>query len=260
MTVASFNLYCMREDQGRHVMPFEERVEHIARYIVEQRVDVIGLQEACVPLAEGRGALDILVWRVREISGDSRYQSAFVETHQAWGAFREGIGLITRFNMNDIRGDLLNSLPEFFPRRVLAATLDTPAGRMRFLVTHLTAVWGDRQRHGQASRARETHELKLGAARATPDHDFVVVVGDFNSSPGDEPHGLMLGDAEGLSFRDALPNVGGTIPSWNPGPRIDHIFVRGDVEIARGRRVLDQPINGKYLSDHNGVEATVMRR
>jgi endonuclease/exonuclease/phosphatase family metal-dependent hydrolase len=54
------------------------------------------------------------------------------------------------------------------------------------------------------------------------------------------------------------PEVEELLAHRSTTPRqIDHIFVSPDLEPLSARRVLDQEVEGMYLSDHFGILATV---
>lgn len=262
--IASLNLFCFQTDLGGHVMPFEERAAHIAQYIVDSKIDVIGLQEVCSPTAGGESSLDIILRLVREKSGNPAYLGHFVETHMAWdGKYREGIGFITKLPTQEVDANSLRTRHGFYPRKVLAATLYTRLGPMRFHVTHLTHVWRgedgtmDPESKGDDSRAHETLYLKAIANNSVRHHALNVVVGDFNSTANEAPAQLMLSDDGGIRFNDGTPDLGATEPAWEPKKKLDYIFYSGPVKVDSCNLALTNPVNGKFFSDHLGVETVL---
>lgn len=91
-----------------------------------------------------------------------------------------------------------------------------------------------------------------------------VVMGDFNCLPGSLPHKVMVGDqvledARSLSRR----KVAGPESTWNgfrgivSGRIIDHIFVRGPLDIEALSTLDPKTSGGRYASDHLPVKAVV---
>ncbi|MER7004194.1 endonuclease/exonuclease/phosphatase family protein [Dactylosporangium sp. NPDC000555] len=158
--------------------------------------------------------------------------------------------------------------PEFLMRKgAQVALLDTPAGRLAVVNTHLSANrdddWSDGNRYSGVARA----ELgRLGAELAGLDPVLpLVVTGDLNL-PRESPALARFCAAAGL--RDAMagdtrPTYRPT-PSWPAPPAFDHVLVRpgaGGGLSAECRLVLrDDTVTldggrSVYLSDHYGVEA-----
>jgi endonuclease/exonuclease/phosphatase family metal-dependent hydrolase len=160
---------------------------------------------------------------------------------------------------------------------MLLANIDTPAGPLPFLTTHL--AW--KLHHGyvreeQALSIARTLKLAVPIRETTLP---LVLTGDFNASPEATEirflSGLHALDRTSIFLADAFGEVGQG-PGYtfdarvNPfaaftheAPRrIDYIFVRGPDKQGRGkpvsaRVVLDEVTDGIAASDHWGVYAEI---
>jgi endonuclease/exonuclease/phosphatase family metal-dependent hydrolase len=124
-------------------------------------------------------------------------------------------------------------LPEWVrdePRVAVMAQVDTPAGPLRVVTTHLTFLpwWNGRQLR-----------LLLRALGA-PGHDPLVLLGDLNM--GRRP-------AERITRMRPLV-TGLTFPAASPTEQIDHVLVRGDLAATGGPVALP-------MSDHRALVAEV---
>lgn len=135
--------------------------------------------------------------------------------------------------------------------------VEAALGRREFLfvTTHLETPLASAIQLSQAVELRTT-------LRTVPIP--VVLVGDFNSEPGDESYALLAEE-----FRDAFararPEAAGPTcchtrpPTADPTlrRRIDHVFVRGDIRVVSAARVGAERVEGstRWPSDHAGVVA-----
>ena len=148
-------------------------------------------------------------------------------------------------------------------------------------VTHLQA-----DSTGQLAtvvRRRQLRHLRSFMARHDQGHPRLVV-GDFNTPSETPAYNRMVTD---LGVRDAWPEARrtgskgglrpGAVPSlgetlsprntWRPGgaaERIDYVFLRPglfhDFDVREAQTRLDEPVNGRHLSDHFGVEVRLAVR
>lgn len=84
-----------------------------------------------------------------------------------------------------------------------------------------------------------------------------ILIGDFNSSPGSDPHRKLaqtLEDTHAVATQTVGPP--GTFHDFDgtPEERIDHIFVTSDIEVASVETVTREEA-GRYPSDHFPVVA-----
>ena len=124
-------------------------------------------------------------------------------------------------------------LPEWVrdePRVAVLAQVDTPAGPLRVVTTHLTFLpWWNRR------------QLRLLLrALAGPDQAPLVLLGDLNM--GRRP-------AERITRMRPLV-TGPTFPAGSPTEQIDHVLVRGDLAATGGPVALP-------MSDHRALVADV---
>lgn len=132
---------------------------------------------------------------------------------------------------------------------------------------------------GQAWRLGETRKM-LEFVRQVAGDEPAILMGDFNALPDSEEISLLLqagfvdafaaaGTGEGITWHETgNPNIRlqretypDEVPQDPPDKRIDFIFVRGaGLEVTEARVVLDEPLEGRYASDHYGVLARVRVR
>lgn len=156
---------------------------------------------------------------------------------------------------------------ELFMRKgAQLAVLDTPAGPLVVVNTHLSANrdddWSAGNRYTGVIRGELEHLARLvaGFAPGLP----AVVAGDFNV-PRDSPLFTRFAAAAGL--RDVLAGDTSTTfrptPRWPSPPALDQVLVRAAPDrplTARARVVLRDAVrvaDGRelFLSDHYGIEA-----
>jgi len=153
-------------------------------------------------------------------------------------------------------------------RRVLLAALDTPAGRLPFFTTQLSAFPGrSGLRCAQVRRiasfvASHSPESGLppvvtGDLNAVPESDEVRLLEGFLTEPA-EPDLLLVDawryaspDDRGITWSRSNPHVAAT---GEPDSRIDYVLVgRGSARVTAARVVADRPCDGVWASDHAAV-------
>lgn len=261
---------------------FPSRAEAIARILVREQVDVVGLQEvACwstdggVPGSEPKAWLDFLDVLVAALSrAGAAYDVHAVTTNFRGGAalgeetmsvlghnvilVRKGSGVRV---VDERTGDFTHSLDILTQMSDLVLNVARSWGwvdvevrgrRLRFVNTH-TEAWDEKTRDAQRDELLE--------AVGDPEH-AVVVVGDFNALPSDvgmpAPYvdaWAVAGHGPGHTCGQApdLSNAESTLDQ-----RIDYVWARG-VDVLACRVVGDQPSDrtsaGLWPSDHAGVVA-----
>ena len=128
------------------------------------------------------------------------------------------------------------SAPEREPRRAIKAEIETPAGRLRVIATHLGLSIGERR-----SQARQLLDLAGDSSVAT------VVLGDFNDwFWANSVRSVLAREFPGRTrFR--------TFPSFAPLLRLDRIFCRP----AQALRASFCDPRARAISDHLPVIADV---
>jgi endonuclease/exonuclease/phosphatase family metal-dependent hydrolase len=256
LRVLTLNLW---NDQGAYARRMESAITAIR--LLE--VDVIALQE------------------VREAPGHVAQASEFARALGGSAAFgvadpasRDGpIGnaVISRLPMRHLGVTLLPS-PPGDPRAALAVEVETAAGALAFVSTHLS--W-----QLEASPVRERQVVALDQFAHQHERSLpTVMCGDFNATPNSDAIRFLCGrkslEGRGTYWRDAFHRIhphedGYTWSAHNPqvkrhverNRRIDFVFVGPLGDDGRGaildsRVVLDQPDKeGVYPSDHFAVFA-----
>lgn len=122
---------------------------------------------------------------------------------------------------------------------------------------------------GEEARA-ESAKLILERIAAIIGEEPVVLTGDFNCIPTDEPYRLLTDEDDEKSLQDALqvsqtPHHG-PLSTWSgfsfpgvPGRRIDYVFVNEQVEVLQ-HAALSDSWSGRFPSDHLPVLAEVVMR
>lgn len=144
---------------------------------------------------------------------------------------------------------------ELFERYLGSVIVETPAGPVFVLATHLCADWGGQFRQSTRMAEVEYIESTVDFCDRCP---LNVWAADFNFEPGSPPYRSVLT----MGFRDAdgAPNEHPTVPVPDGAVKIDHIFYRGeDVEVV-DFQVLQMPYYDdleRFLSDHHAVRAVL---
>ena len=170
----------------------------------------------------------------------------------------------------------------FGPRGMLSCTVPTPGlGPCRAINLHATAGGASRKRRRQGAPGRKSAQIAEAIeAAAAPFEGTVVLGGDFNSDPANDPATHRRLDAAGFADVTArLPEATRPPGTWDPANplnrgkasglarRVDHIILRPPagrgVGTSDARIVLNEPAvplpDGDFLplSDHHGLLATL---
>ncbi len=227
LTVLSLNLHCLKQE-GTPFATLEERLDAVAAFVVDEGVDALAVQEACV--AGGVDALELLRARLEALGG-AAWSSAWSFAHVGWEGTpdeaEEGVGLLVRGGALEAT-EIVYVTPGRLRRVALAARL--PEGPL-LVSTHLDYD-DELQREDQA---RQTASWSLAIA-GSPE---VIVAGDLNATAGSATHRSLLD----FGFVDAGEAL-------DPA-RIDHVLVHRGASwrAAEARLVLTDP----PVSDHPGV-------
>ena len=253
---------------------WRRRLDAIGAVLEEVAPDVVGLQEVWATPSENAAALLAgrlgLHWTWVPSPAPGRWQERLGESGVALGN-----ALLSRWPIADAtHADL--PAPEGRPdgRTVLHAAVDSPAGRLPFFTTQLSAFPG---RSGL--RVAQVRRVAGFVASCAPDDGLPpVVTGDLNAVPeSDEVRllegfltepavpDLLLVDAwryasagdPGITWSRANPHAAVT---GEPDSRIDYVLVglpRGaGAALVTGARVVgDRPVDGVWPSDHAAVVA-----
>lgn len=157
-----------------------------------------------------------------------------------------------------------------FSRDLLGVDLfATPTYRFLFFVAHLKSKMGGEP--SQAKREVETTEIRtilekpqFGAGQPYIDQDMVVC-GDMNEDPGQEPIEILKGKDGATPLRDVLESGGPTYPTHTRyrKTRLDYIFASPSITIEDAkvhRDDVDSNVDlevARKASDHFPISATV---
>lgn len=226
---------------------WEERLPLLLADMAALQPDIIGLNEVVYPLQQDR---------LLGAAGEARYEAV-----RGWAGRPEyGNSLLVKvplaFDGYD-RADLGGT------RSAHRVRITLPGGaRLVFAVTHLHHVPAD-----QAIRVEQAEGL-LAWLGTAPEHEAMVVAGDFNAEPAEPAYGRMVDGG----FRSAYAVANGEEPAvtWPSGivapgmdvdgdpACLDYLWVRGAVTVESARLCFDRPAvddSTLYPSDHVGVAA-----
>ncbi len=222
-------------------------LDRVAALVRASGADIALLQEVDVGTRRSGGVDQPAV--LASLTG---FDAAFGSTLDYQGG-KYGIAILSRWPiMRDSMIPLPISPPQaraggaYEPRGALLAVIETPAGPLVILNTHLDASGDDRYRLQELATLVRTAESQRGLG--TP----LLIGGDFNSRPDSE----VIRRALASGWRDLWAECGGgregnTYPAHAPVRRIDYLFV-ADAGTCSDARVL-----GEGISDHLGLLVTV---
>ena len=232
------------------------KIRTLAKFIIEQQVDVIALQEvnqltstpvvkeplnyrggAGVPVREDNYAL-LLVQALNEMG--ATYEWTLTETHIGWDRYDECVAILSRLPIRGIKP--INMSPGYgyhqVQRRAAQATLiETETGTFWCATTHMS--WWDFD--GEPLFAQEYAHLSqelAECARTAP----VLLGGDFNSAAHLSNEGYALVTSSGMvdtrslaEHTDGENTVHREIAGWEgstDAKRIDFVFADRLVDVV----------------------------
>ncbi|MGE5549327.1 MAG: endonuclease/exonuclease/phosphatase family protein [Bacteroidota bacterium] len=211
----------------------EPRLDEMARFLNDNRLDLIGLQEIDRNWSDRSGFRD----QAAELSRTTGMYATFFPTLTQGQDSGYGLAILSRFpSVRQVSG-LYSQARE--PRGYLAVEVQVAGRQVSFVVTHLGL--------DAAERARQIEEL-AAAIETLPGP--LVLAGDFNCRPEDPATQVLTS-----SLKDALSAVGrsaeGTLltADGTPGARIDFLFATPEW------RIEDSLVPGVQYSDHRPVVA-----
>jgi endonuclease/exonuclease/phosphatase family metal-dependent hydrolase len=199
---------------------------------------IVALQEVDVCRARS-GAVDQPAELAARLGMSAHFEMCIED-----GGERYGIATLTRLPLLGVRRLELPYEPHrkrSEPRCALVTRLAWPETGIEvdMVNTHLSVLSDERP----AQVAALTREL--------PGRE-VIIAGDFNCTPGAAAFRALAGD-----MRSATRGAR-TFPSWLPLVPIDHILVRGPLDVVRGGRWTQGPV--RRASDHLPVFAELEHR
>jgi endonuclease/exonuclease/phosphatase family metal-dependent hydrolase len=228
---------------------WEERLPLLLADMATLQPDLLGLNEVVYPMQQDR---------LLGAAGEGRYEAV-----RGWAGRPEyGNSLLVKVPLAATDPERLDLGASRSAHRV---RVTLPGGaRLLFAVTHLHHLPADGAiRLGQV-------ELLLPWLDASPAHEAMIVVGDFNADPREPAYARMR--AAGFTSAYAAANGAEPPVTWPSGLQapamdtdgepscLDYVWVRGAVAVDDARLVFDRPAVGDptlYPSDHVGVAAHV---
>lgn len=252
------------------------KIRTLAKFIIEQQVDVIALQEvnqltstpvvkeplnyrggADVPVHEDNYAL-LLVQALNEMG--ATYQWTLTEAHIGWDLYDECVAILSRLPIRGIKP--IDMSPEYGYHQVQrraaqAALIETETGTFWCATTHMS--WWDFD--GEPLFAQEYAHLSqelAECARTAP----VLLGGDFNSAAHLSDEGYALVTSSGMidtrslaEHTDGENTVHREIAGWEgstDAKRIDFVFADRLLTVT-SHAVVFRDNSPEAISDHSGL-------
>jgi endonuclease/exonuclease/phosphatase family metal-dependent hydrolase len=263
--VMTFNVRYDTEADGENA--WEHRRSLVASVIRYHAPDVVGLQE---PLAHQydylRGHLPDYTWEgVGRVDGVADGEGEHCPL--GWRnerVARESHGTVWLSETPDAPGSTYPNARK--PRLVTWARVEVDGRELVVCNTHF-------DHESERARVRSARQLRrlagdLGGREEGEPTTPVVVLGDFNCTPGSRPYRALTADDDttGPRLADAVtatthPHHGPTATferfSAEPSRKIDHVLVAGDVTV-RQHAIIDDHWDGRPPSDHRPVVAELV--
>lgn len=256
----------------------------LAGFIVDHDVDVIALQEVNqhqnyfeastpasfvpatnnYPLREDNTAL-ILVRLLEQLG--STYQWSWSATHLGFGMYEEGLAILSKAPIDDIR--MLDLSPTYtfndVPKRGSLAIKIQDRGLSLWLATAHLSWWLDTDQKTQLFAPEftqlDTQLRQLAAADQAP----AIILGDFNNDQALRQEGYDFITAKGWhNTRDTATHVKGsstvhkTIHGWDKVTQamtLDYIFASCPITFDE-HQVIFADDTDQAISDHSGIYAS----
>ncbi len=209
-------------------------LEGLARVIETSDADVVALQEVTRGWLVS-GGVDMVTWLERRLGRPVIFGPT---AGDSWGN-----AVLTRFAVARVEVVRYPVRRSPLHRGFIWAEVDTPAGRLNLLATHLDHEPG----HSAERQAEVADLLAFWAGRSR-----TVVLGDLNATP----EAAEIRSLVEAGLKDAWAALGDgpghTFSADNPFERIDYVFVTPDLGVA------DVGVPRATASDHLPVVVTVL--
>ena len=242
--------------------PWEARLDAIAATLRAAQPDVLALQEVWEEGDRNQAAI---------LASGLEFHHVFQGRPTA-GGVSVGNAILSRWPIVHSEHYMLPAPPGLEElRTVVRAHVDGPRGALDVYCTHLNWKFDQSDVRQEQVRAVAHFVAAAGDHGAPP-----IVAGDFNAVPDADEIRMLTGrtavPVAGLAFHDAWEASGGDGPghTWlnanpwarqdlEPDRRIDYVFVgfprTGGVGHVTSCRLVGEPVDGLYPSDHLGVLA-----
>lgn len=240
LVVATLNLRCRIDN-------WNERLPLVVQALSRVSPDLIAFQEDCredglTQAHEVRKRLSALVNR--------GYEVFWVGTHAATyngQRYDEGVSVLSAHPVT--HSHVLDLPYAWANRKALAVDVEIRGHLLRFYSAHLESG-----SENQATRMQEIQKL----LQDMPTHHPGLLAGDFNAQPHEDPVKLLAQHMTDVWARANPSHAGLTFPAGSPGWRIDYVFAPPSLSPGiKGARLLEDQMNGTWLSDHRGVAVAI---
>lgn len=210
----------------------------IAQVIASVHPDIVGLQELDVGRARS-GHIDQAEVIARDLGMDVQFFPAMRVMEEQYGD-----AILSRWPARLVKGDSLPGLkrmPGIEPRGALWSAIEIEGIEVQVINTHLGVL--GRERSMQAKSLLGPDWL------GHPDcHDPVILMGDFNTPPRSGCYRRLAAAMQDAQRAPGIRRRERTFPSRFPTLRLDHVFVRGPIEVLSATTVRT-PL-ARLASDH----------
>jgi endonuclease/exonuclease/phosphatase family metal-dependent hydrolase len=259
LNVMTFNIRYNTPNDSANAWPL--RKDKVASQILFHEADIIGVQEALHgQIMDLKERLPRFAWvgRGRDNGRQAgEYSAIFFDTTRVQLIKTETFWLSPEPEKPGVKG-----WDAAFPRVVTWASFRDRRTKKQFTVfnTHFDHM-------GKVARA-ESARLLLQKVKEIAGSQPVIVTGDFNATPEQEPIQVILNEADPLHLTDskavsANPHYGpeGTFNGFqskeNSNQPIDYIFIKNGPKVQQ-HATLSQTWGGRFSSDHFPVFARVI--
>lgn len=209
-------------------------IDAIAQVIRREQPDLVGLQEVDVNTKRSGSINEAKL--LAEKTG--MFYHFFKSIDYDGGAY--GNAILSKFPISNAGGMALPQVIKAEERALIWVNVTLPnQQKLLFSNTHLDA--------GKANENRIV-QMKAIIEKLQGISDPVIIVGDLNSEPKQEPINLL----DQYFVRSCITNCGFTIPQKNPKKTIDYIALKGAKWEVDSHRVILEP----YASDHLPILTT----
>lgn len=212
--------------------------ERIAEVIASVHPDIVGLQELDVGRARS-GHIDQAEVIARDLGMDVQFFPAMRVMEELYGD-----AILSRWPARLVKAGQLPGIrrvPGVEPRGAIWSAIQIEDIEVQVINTHL-GVFG-RERSLQAKTLLGPEWL------GHPDCiDPVILMGDFNTPPRSRAYKRLIGSMRDAQKEPGIRRAERTFPSRFPTLRLDHVFVRGPIEVVTAGTVRT-PL-ARLASDH----------
>jgi len=195
----------------RYLLPHKQTIANLDRIAEQMDFDIVGLQEADCGSFRSR-----YIQQAQYIAFRANLPYCYTQTTRDIGAIASiGLGLISRYPCVHLERHRLPASRH--GRGLMEGLFHIGNSDLAIFVTHLSLQ--------KSSRIRQLRYI----VNRLRQHENVILLGDLNCEPDSEEFRFLLEEAN-LKMPATLLR---TFPSWQPQRHLDHILVRGRMQILK---------------------------